>query len=374
MRNELLRLSVHPLILQKPLVPAEMTELSPSGKRFARFPFDSLITHAEEITINLDQLLEKELILVRRVGGKEFPESGAPIFARPSSIVTEPKGRVFVCDNRQIQVFVLNAAGDFISSFGRKGRGPGEFCPPSEIIFCKNRLLVADGCLKIHEFDMNMQFINNYTLDSEIPLFSGFGCVGDILFLPYFPLPPQRTKIIQVYEIKDGQLRFITSFFDYFQLQKRYSSQSGAILSRNSTLVTTNGERFLAFGRPHEQHFCVLDLEARVACKYRIEGKTIERHLKRKMPDQAPDFAVLPNFRELNFDEEGNLYALVPGGIVVIRVSSRHELPYLYRFEPVVGNRSSFGGYNRFAVSKKNIFLLSSYSASLAIFKRVSQY
>jgi hypothetical protein len=304
------------------------------------------------------------------VGNQKSESAGEPMFSRPWAIATDSHNRVFVVDGSVNQIFVLNENGTLISSFGRKGEGPGEFCSPTEIAIHNDRIFVADACLKVHEFDMHFQVVNTYIHDSETPPSTGIGSIGEILFIPAFPLPPKRMRLIQMFEMRKGKLYFINSFYNYFQPEKKYSNQMNAIFSLNQIRFATDGRRCVAFGRRSEKDLFLIDLEARVAYKYRLIGKTLDTIQKKELPEHVPDYAARHFFKMLTFDVNGNLYILVPGGILETNIPSFHTSPYLYRVQPVDGTESVFGGYDALAVSGKYMFLLSPGNAQLAIFKQ----
>lgn len=371
MQDALLKLSVHPILQQKSTLRIE-SQVSASSlwtKKVTNIPFDSLINNAEETIIDLDKLPQKKLQLERKIGHREIPQPGEPIFSRPWAIAAESNGRVFICDGKENQVFVLNQNGNLIHTLGRKGQGPGEFLSPIELTIWNNKLFVVDACLRVQKFDSNLQFLEYYRLDSEVPHFNGLGVIDNILFVPFYPLPPHRVKIINVYEMKTGSLDFITSFFNYFQPEKSYSNPMGAIMTFNRIRLTTDGRRYIAFGRTSESHFFLLNLEDRTAYKYLLVGKVVDDYLQKKRITNIPDFATLEIFKELAFNIQDHLYILVPNGIVVLNISSELELPYLCNFESFDEGNIDFGGYDHLAVSNNHIFLLSTFHAGVAIYK-----
>jgi hypothetical protein len=365
----LLKLGLHPIIRPK-IAAVDASELSLMGRQFKLFPFDSLINHAKAISIDLDNLPQENLPLVRRIGAHEHEASSEPMFSQPWAIATDSRDRVFVGDGSANKVFVLNEDGNLISSLGQKGEGPGEFCSPIAIAILDDRILINDACLKVHEFDMNLKFSKIYKLESEIYPLTGMGCIGTIFFAPAMPLPPQRTKLIQMFEMQGGKLGFINSFYDYFQPGEKYSNQMNAVFSFNQIRFATDGKRFLTFSRQNETSFILIDCDKRISYKYQLAGNNIGIIQNKKPPQQAPDYAIRHFFKMSAFDRNGNLYVLVPGGVLEINNLSTHALPHLYLVEPVKGTKSVFGGYESLAVSTNYMFLLSAYNAELAIFKR----
>jgi hypothetical protein len=366
-KDSLLKVGLHPMIKQSVLHVNE-TELSATAKALKHFPFDSLIQHASEIAIDLDNIPQENLALHSRVGNSETGSLGEPILSQPWAIAADSKDRVFFCDGSANQVFVIDANGTFIGRLGGKGQGPGEYCSPTEIAIHDNRIFIADACLKVHEFDLNFQFVRSYRIDSDILPLTGIGCIKEILFVPASPIPPQRTRLIQMFEIRSGKLFFINSFCDYFQPKQKYSNQMNALMSLNQVRFATDGKRYLAFGRWPQQGFFLIDMEARVGYNYRLLGEKIDMIKNKSVSERLPDYVVRYFFKDLAFDVDGNLHVLVPGG--VLRLAKGFSSTVLYRVEPVENSKSAFGGYDALAVNKRYVFLASVSEAQMVIFEQ----
>ncbi|MEX1212572.1 MAG: 6-bladed beta-propeller [Balneolaceae bacterium] len=60
-----------------------------------------------------------------------------------SQIKSDSKGRIYISDGRGLQIHVFDAQGDYISSIGREGEGPGEFRSLMNIYVDSNDKLYA---------------------------------------------------------------------------------------------------------------------------------------------------------------------------------------------------------------------------------------
>jgi hypothetical protein len=64
------------------------------------------------------------------------------------------KDKIFVCDNRDRMIKIFSLEGDYLSSFGRPGQGPGEFSGPTAVAVGGGHVFVADGATRgIRRFD-----------------------------------------------------------------------------------------------------------------------------------------------------------------------------------------------------------------------------
>ena len=67
------------------------------------------------------------------------------MFTRPNGVAVDEEGNIIVADSRNDRIQVFTSAGRFISIFGVKGTGPGEFDRPSGIcISPEGAIIVVD--------------------------------------------------------------------------------------------------------------------------------------------------------------------------------------------------------------------------------------
>jgi hypothetical protein len=76
--------------------------------------------------------------------GEGDGESDEVFFQRVSDFTRHPDGRFFVLDSGQRKVFIFDANGNYLSAFGREGRGPMEFEQPIHIFITGNILYIYD--------------------------------------------------------------------------------------------------------------------------------------------------------------------------------------------------------------------------------------
>ena len=64
------------------------------------------------------------------------------------------KGNIYISNSKGANIHCFNSAGDFLATFGRKGRGPGELLYPTNILTTDELIIVQDkGNQKIQIFD-----------------------------------------------------------------------------------------------------------------------------------------------------------------------------------------------------------------------------
>ncbi len=116
---------------------------------------------------------------------------GAPI-----SLATDGRARLLVCDEALNALVVLDRTGSLEGEVVQKGIGPGELSLPTAVAVHKGRFLVVDACFRLQMFDSTLKFVNSYSLDWELAPFEGFEVLGNVVCVPFSPLPPYRTKIV----------------------------------------------------------------------------------------------------------------------------------------------------------------------------------
>lgn len=91
----------------------------------------------------------------RRVAVAGSPENEEEIFfGRLDGAVIDPRGRVFALDSQRNQVAMLRMDGSVAATFGRRGKGPGEFSSADAIALDagSGRVFVGDRDGRIHMF------------------------------------------------------------------------------------------------------------------------------------------------------------------------------------------------------------------------------
>lgn len=77
-------------------------------------------------------------------------------------------GRIAVLDNQQNKVLIIDKDGELINSFGREGRGPGEFIRPNYLQISEDNLYVIDEeLLRVNQFNLSGEFVQNFNIDSR---------------------------------------------------------------------------------------------------------------------------------------------------------------------------------------------------------------
>lgn len=99
--------------------------------------------------------------------------------SNPNYIEMLPDGRLAILDSDLLKVLIYNQKGTLSTSFGRKGKGPGEFVLPRGLHVTDSTINVVDPSLqRITQFDLDGNFIQNYNIKRRASYF-GFIAAGD---------------------------------------------------------------------------------------------------------------------------------------------------------------------------------------------------
>jgi len=329
-----------------------------------------LLACAEEVVIDLDRVPRQFLRLVRAVGHKEAPEPGEPALSAPIALASDHKGRVFVCDEALSAVFELDSAGIMRGGIWQKGAGPGDLSMPTAVVAHEGKILVAEGCFRVQLFDSALRFVDSYLLDWELAPFQGFGVLGNVVCIPFAPLPPCRTTIVHLYELGERRFTLIGSFFPYVKPHKRFSDPMGALLTWNRVRLATDGHQRLAIGRPHQAWVGVIDVVSRSAYKYRFTGAGITRRAEKQLGPGFPDFAAPELYDAIAFGPSGWLYVQFDFGVLEMAPGPGEERLLLVPETSGTKNEAIFPGATSMAVDSSRLFLAYARQGRLEIYQR----
>lgn len=322
-----------------------------AGDSVASFPFDSLAQHATRIEVDLDKLGRRALHVLATVGDKEVPVPGEPFFAKPEDMAIDGQGRVLVVDSHERVVFVLDGEGRVIGRLGGPGQGPGELARPMALACDQRRVLVAEACCALHEFDLNLA----YRRTIRWPVGAGgagkgFVLVSGVAVIAQPPIPPDRPHVLHLYHVGVGQAYPVAGFLPYARPKRQYHDaqlQYAALASRNMIALASDCGRFLVVYRAAEREVTVWDLQTKTAYVYLLKGKKILTEVNRHRAPNLPEYATKMVVRAMAATREGQILCLVCnyGLLRLDALSSRPVLTYVQEAE--VEYRRSLEYYDR---------------------------
>lgn len=89
-------------------------------------------------------------------------------FARPSDVVVDARGQIYVVDSRSAAVKVFDAEGEYLRELSREGQGPGEFQDPRSVASFGDVVIVgASRNARWSHFDLD----GNHLADYSYPIY-----------------------------------------------------------------------------------------------------------------------------------------------------------------------------------------------------------
>lgn len=110
------------------------------------------------------------LEFVLQIGELE-PEDENYMFDQPLSVTEDHMGNTFVLDPEEGCIKKFSSSGEYLTQFGRKGQGPGEYQYPMQIDCRSDQLLVTSMAAQFHIFDLNGEYKKKFGL----PQYQGIG-------------------------------------------------------------------------------------------------------------------------------------------------------------------------------------------------------
>jgi len=110
---------------------------------------------------------------------QQVVDPGNTMISKVTAMDVLPNGNLAILDSGQKKVLLLYPNGKHYTTFGRSGKGPGEFVSPRGLDIYSSTIRILDvGLHRINQFSITGQFIQNYNIEREASFF-GFVALGD---------------------------------------------------------------------------------------------------------------------------------------------------------------------------------------------------
>lgn len=92
---------------------------------------------------------------------KDTDETNSYILTLPTDMAFDKDESVFILDRREFYILKFDINGKYITSFGKRGQGPGEMQFPSSITIKQNDLFLLDSGPIINKYNLNGVFLSS---------------------------------------------------------------------------------------------------------------------------------------------------------------------------------------------------------------------
>ena len=95
---------------------------------------------------------------------KKFDLDGDGVipFFEPGGVAVDHGGNIYVADSGNQRIVKFDSGGRFIKSLGSKGRGPGEFLCPWQVVIHDREMIVYDWRRNIQRFTLEGDYISGF--------------------------------------------------------------------------------------------------------------------------------------------------------------------------------------------------------------------
>jgi hypothetical protein len=185
------------------------------------FPL-SLMLYPQKVVSNEDKPL-KGTWDFQMVKLWEIREPGGEIFAHIGQITSDDRETAFVVDRKSYKIFIIDKDGKFISSFGKRGEGPGEFKFLDRCFPIKNQLVIPDyHAVRVNYFSKQGKFLKSEVIPSTLrPRI--MVDENRLISIPRTNVSNPRRKVdAHIYNIKDKSKNIL---FEYKSQMKTFTQK-----------------------------------------------------------------------------------------------------------------------------------------------------
>jgi len=192
--------------------------------------------------------------------------------------------KFIVLDKRQNKVLLFNKKGEKIGSFGRSGRGPGEFLLPRDIeIDQEGNIYIFDKTLfRINKYSPNGNYIRSFNTKHQG---TNIGISQNNIYLFYSSSEPT----IASYDLKNEELinRFAPVSPIHYKIKMGYHKS-------NLTMLSVDSKHVVVITHPLDFEIKIYDLDGNLINKFIGESNYYEE------PSVPNNFNIAEDFRELS--------------------------------------------------------------------------
>jgi len=260
----------------------------------------------------------------------EIETAGNDVIAEVQNIRSAKDGRIYIVDSKNYKIYIFSKEGKFISSFGKRGEGPGEiknYHSGDQLFVLNNTLIFADRA-RIHYFSLDGTFTKSVIIPARLKPRS-FVSQDIFISAPATVADPRNKKAkINLYNITNQSETIISEFQPF---EKATDSQEGSggrritigIVIGNVTPLMfvkyRNGKIY--YGKSDAYKIYVVDLKGKEITSFYMDGrkqKKVSKAYKKELANGLGDIPqdMLENilnglpknasfFQEIEIDKNG---------------------------------------------------------------------
>jgi len=265
----------------------------------------------------------------------EIENAGNDVFGDIQNICSAKDGRIYILDSKNFKIYIFNKEGEFISSFGRKGEGPGEirnFRSGEQLFVVDNTIIYADRG-RIHYFSLDGTYKKTCIVPTQLKPRTFVSEDAFISAPAYVTDHSNKSAKIKLYNIKDQTENTITEYrpFEKAEDTKESGGQRvtiGIVISNVTPLMFVKYRSDNVFyGMSDSYKINIVDLKGKKRGGFSVENrkqkdvsKKFKEELTKELGDIPQDMAKnilngLPDkasfFQNIVIDRKGLIYVFV---------------------------------------------------------------
>jgi hypothetical protein len=168
----------------------------------------------------------------------EVEEAGNDVIGSVQEIAAADDGRIYIMDSKNYKIFIYSPKGKFISSFGKKGEGPGEirnFSMGDQLFVVNQRVIIVDRA-RISYFTLDGTFKKSIVYSNRL---KPREFVSDDVFISAPVIPEAKggkTANIRWYDVNNQKEKIIAQYKAF-----KEASASDRSANRTVTIVAVFG-------------------------------------------------------------------------------------------------------------------------------------
>lgn len=272
----------------------------------------------------------------------EFTSFEERIFFAYNNFIIDTKESLIVSDLNDAKVVEVSYDGNLIRSYGKKGRGPGEFELPSHPLYNDGKLFVYDGGAKILVFEKSGQYLDEFRIEDFI-----FEITTDGKHFFAFSAREGEDGLIKVYDMEG---KFVKSFGDVLE------SEDSNLNNLPKMMVYDNKLWVLHLYHPVLK---VYSLDGKLLNEYRLNEVFDYQERNEEKTRYTPEYSNLSGttviFKSITVNEEGVYLGLYNNNDDLIVDYFDHKLNPVRRYSSSMGNNDFFHFHS--VVVDSNVFV-----------------
>ena len=255
-------------------------------------------------------ILEKELTIGAVEGASET------IFAEVSGVAVSEDGRIYVLDATECRIQVFDSQGNFLSSIGRKGQGPGEMQNPRSIqVTPQSEIMVRDlQGDRILFYTLEGEFLRDVLtvqwgnlskplIDSQGGIIADYSIPGQVFRRELSKFDPRLDTLFTIHNLELFELPVMKAFFPEFfwQVTKDDWIIWGFSTRYELQILDTEG-RLLKKIVKEFRPVAISDEDKQERMNFLFGGVTVPGGIKLEWPEHHWPFG------DLSLDEGGRLF------------------------------------------------------------------